>query len=63
MITELAIIPKHDKFVLGGKRMTFYDNSAISKSIKHFNEELYPIYCGYNHYYHTLCVLTKYNFL
>jgi len=58
-VTELAIIPKHDKFILGGKRMTFYDNSAISKSIKHFNEELYPIAGYYNEYYNTVVVLTK----
>lgn len=59
LVNELEIIPKHDKFVLGGKRMFYFDNSAVSKSIKNFNEDVYAVHADYNSYFHTFTVMTK----
>ena len=39
--------------------MFFFDNSAISKSLKVFNEDVYGISAQYNSYYNTFVVLTK----
>lgn len=62
MVADVAVITKHDKFVLGGKRLIFYDNSAVSKSIKNFNEDIYAVAIDYNSYYNSFSILTKYVF-
>ncbi len=58
-MNDVAVMGKHDKFVLGGKRLTIYDNSAVSKNIRNFNEDIYAINVEYNSYYNFFVVLTK----
>ena len=58
-MNDITIIPKHDKFVLGGKRLLFYDNSAITKNIKNFNDDITAIAVEFNVYYQFFVVLTK----
>ena len=58
-VADVAVISKHDKFVLGGKRLIFYDNSAVSKSIKNFNDDICAVSVDYNVYYNWFVVLTK----
>ena len=59
LISDLEIIPRYDKFVLGGKRLQFYDNSAITKNARNFNDDVYAIAVEFNEYYNWFVILTK----
>lgn len=50
---------KHDRFVLAGKRLTFFDNAEIQKTVKNANDEIYPLAVDFNLYFNQLVVLTK----
>ena len=50
---------KHDKFVLSGKRLTYYENEAASKTMKNINDDINAITVEFNTYFNTFVVLTK----
>jgi len=59
VVNSLVIIPKFDKFVIGGKRLLLYDNNYAKKNIKNFNEEIVPLFCHFNAYHRVFVVVTK----
>lgn len=59
IICDVAILPKHDKIVLGGKRLTFFENQAASKNVKNTSDEIHAVHVEFNQYYNCFVVLTK----
>ncbi|KRW99211.1 WD40-repeat-containing domain [Pseudocohnilembus persalinus] len=60
LITDIALITGlHDKFVVAGKRQIFYENAAVTKSMKSINEDLTVLQVEFNTYYNYFVVLTK----
>lgn len=59
VVTTLAVIPKQDRFIIGGKRLKIYNNDTMRKNLKNFNDELFPMKAIFNPYYKTFCVMTK----
>ena len=60
LVSDLEIIPSLDKFVIGGKRLYFYENVAFTKNMKNFNDEISAIAVEFNEYYNWFVVLTKF---
>jgi hypothetical protein len=58
----MCCISRHDKFVVGGKRLVFYNNSIVKDGGKGIIEEIEPIDADFNEYFNFLVVLTKYLF-
>ena len=60
IVTDVALITKiHDKFVLSGKRLNYYENAAVSKNMKSLNEDIYALCVDFNTYFNWFVVLTK----
>lgn len=59
LVSDLEIIPTLDKFVIGGKRLFFYENVAFTRNMKHFNDDICAIAVEFNEYYNWFVVLTK----
>lgn len=59
LVNDISIMTKQDKIVLAGKRLTFFDNTAMTKSYKTSNDDVYAIHAEYNSYFHTFVILTK----
>ena len=52
IVTDVALITKiHDKFVLSGKRLTYYENAAVSKNMKSLNKDTYALCVDFNTYF------------
>ena len=51
LVSDLEIICKFDKFVVGGKRLQFYENAASTKSVKSINDDITAIAVEFNEYY------------
>ena len=56
----MCCIPKYDKFVVGGKRLVFYNNSIVADN-KGGNpqDEIYAIDADFNTYFNFIVILTK----
>ncbi len=60
LVHDISVMTKHDKIVLAGKRLTFFDNMSTNKNAKNaVNDETIPIRVEYNSYFHTFIILTK----
>lgn len=60
LVHDISVMTKHDKIVLAGKRLTFFDNLSANKNMKNIvNDETVPIRVEYNAYFHTFIILTK----
>ena len=59
-MTKLVTIPKHEKFVVGGKRLFWFDMIKELAAQKD-DEDVVPIHAGLNSYYLTVTVATKYD--
>lgn len=59
IVTTLCLLPKQDRFCIGGKRIQTYNNDAMRKNINNFNAELVPLSCHFNMYYKAFLVSTK----
>ncbi len=60
LVHDISVMTKHDKIVLAGKRLTFFDNLSASKNSKNVaSDETVPIRVEYNAYFHTFIILTK----
>ena len=59
LFTTLCNVEKYDKFICGGKRLTLFDNQALTKTMQSANEEIHAIHADFNYYYQTIVVLTK----
>jgi WD40 repeat protein len=59
VVTCMEVIPRLDKFVVGGKRLQMYNNDLMRKNLKSFNEELNPIKACFNFYLKTVMIQTK----
>ena len=46
-------------FIISGKRLIIFENSATEKNNKNVNEDVYPINVGFNEYFNQFVVLTK----
>ena len=55
LMTDLCLVTgKHDKFVLSGKRLTYYENEASSKTTKKFkniHEDVSALFVDFNVYF------------
>ena len=59
-VSSMCCISRHDKFVIGGKRLVFYNNSIVAEGGKgNFNDDIYPIDADFNEYFNFIVVLTK----
>ena len=59
LVNDIAIITKHDRFVLGGKRLQFYENHGSFKTDRHVLDEIYPIQVDFNEYFNYFVVMSK----
>lgn len=60
LVTDVCLLTgKSDKFVLSGKRLTYYENASVSKNMKSLNEDIYAIAVDFNTYFNWFVVLTK----
>jgi hypothetical protein len=60
VVTDIALLTgKHDKFVLAGKRLTYYENAAVSKNMKSINDDIYSVAMDFNTYFNQFFVMTK----
>lgn len=50
---------KLDRFVIAGKRCTFYENAAVTKSMKSINDDLAVLQVEFNTYFNYFVLLTK----
>jgi len=59
LVNDIAIISRHDKFVLGGKRLQYYENNTSSKGMKNIQDEVFPLSIDFNNYFNCFVVLSK----
>ncbi len=43
IICVVGVLHKHDKIVLGGKRLTFFENQVASKNVKSVSDEIHAV--------------------
>jgi len=57
----MCCIARKDKFVIGGKRLVFYNNAVVADTRGGGNvfDEIYPIDANFNEYHNFLVVQTK----
>jgi hypothetical protein len=52
MVTDVSFVfGKIDRFILAGKRLSYFDNAEVHKSMKNANDEIYPLNVGFNLYF------------
>ena len=59
-VSKIAILTKHDRFVLAGKRLMWFGLQRQS-AVKSLNAELTPIFADFNLYYQQFVVVTKFD--
>ena len=55
----MTILAREDKFVVSGKRLNYYHNSALTTNHKPTTEECYPINVEFNLYFNVFVIQTK----
>ena len=59
LVNCLEYLQHKDKFIVGGRRLTIYDNNQMKRRVKAHNDSVFPVKVLFNNYYHTFVVLTK----